>query len=94
MGKVRVKIHNKDYVFESGDRDEEYVRELAKYVDEKMEEASKESENLSTLQLAILACMSIADEYFSFKNSKVTTGKDVDKFLSRMKALLVKALRD
>ncbi|RLD18141.1 MAG: hypothetical protein DRI36_02165 [Caldiserica bacterium] len=94
MGKVTVKIHGKEYTFESGDRDEEYVRELARYVDEKIEEVLRESKNISTLNLVVSACMSIADEYFRFKNSKVTTGKDIDKFLSRTKVLLTKVLKD
>lgn len=94
MGKVKVKIHNKDYILDSGDRDEEYIKELALYVDEKMNEAANTSDNLNTTQISVLACLSIADEYFSFKNRKVSSGRDAEKFFSRMKVLLSKALKE
>jgi len=94
MAKVKVKIHNKEYTLDSGDRDVDYIKELALYVDEKIKEAAATSDNLNTLQAAVLACLSIADEYFSFKNSKITTGKDAEKFFSRMKVLLTKALKE
>ena len=45
------------------DGNEEYVREVAQYVDEKMEEANRMSQT-SSLNVAILAAMNIADDFF------------------------------
>ena len=45
------------------DGNEEYVREVAQYVDEKMEEAKRMSQT-SSLNVAILAAMNIADDFF------------------------------
>jgi cell division protein ZapA len=45
------------------DGDEDYIREVAQYVDEKMDDA-QESTKSSTLNVAILAAMNIAHDYF------------------------------
>lgn len=60
---VTVEIHGQQYPIRSG-LDPAYVAELAKYVDEKMQLALRESPAGDTLKLAILAALNIADEYF------------------------------
>lgn len=42
---------------------EEYIREVAQYVDEKMEEAQGGG-SASSLNVAIMAALNIADDYF------------------------------
>lgn len=59
------------------DDNEEYVREVAQYVDDKMEEAQKSSKT-SSINVAILAAMNIADDYFKEVGSKKRTFAQVE----------------
>jgi cell division protein ZapA len=45
--------------------DPEYVKALAKYVDEKIEAIAQKNPRLSTSQLALLAAINLADEIHS-----------------------------
>ena len=60
---VTVEIHGQRYPIRSA-LDAAYVAELAAYVDEKMRLAARESPAGDTLQIAVLAALNIADEYF------------------------------
>jgi cell division protein ZapA len=60
---VHVEVHGQRYPIRSG-LDQQYVAELAAYVDEKMRLAAKESPAGDTLKIAVLAALNIADEFF------------------------------
>ncbi|MFH0901183.1 MAG: cell division protein ZapA [Pseudomonadota bacterium] len=49
------------------DADESYVRSLAEFVTDKLEEARKGSKTVATQSLAILAALNIADDLFQTK---------------------------
>ncbi|HDL52461.1 MAG TPA: cell division protein ZapA [Proteobacteria bacterium] len=63
-GRVDVEIFGKVYTVR-GDKDPEYVRKVAEYVDRKMREISEVTETVSTSRIAILASLNIADELFA-----------------------------
>ena len=67
--KVKVEIFGHSYVI-NGDVSPEYIRELAEYVDNKMDEIRGANPQYNPLQTAILAAMNIADEYYQMKLSK------------------------
>jgi len=48
----------------STDSDESYVREIAEYVNDKMEQIQTASQSSSTINIAILTALDIADEFF------------------------------
>lgn len=60
---VTVEIHGQQYPIRSG-LEPTYVAELAAYLDEKMQLASRETPAGDTLKLAVLAALNIADEFF------------------------------
>ena len=60
---IAVEIHGQQYPIRSG-LDPAYVAELAKFVDAKMQLASKETTTGDTLKIAVLAALNIADEFF------------------------------
>ncbi len=66
-GRVDVEIYGKVYTV-SGDKDPEYVRMVAEFVDRKMREISQMTDTVSTSRIAILASLNIADELFSLSN--------------------------
>ncbi len=51
------------------DDNQDYIREVAQYVDQKMEEANTSSKT-SSINIAILAAMNIADDYFKEVGAK------------------------
>jgi len=70
-GKVRVNILGQTYNIK-GDASPDYIMQLADYVNEKVEEVSRNVSGTNSLQVAILVSLNIADEYFQMK--KINTG--------------------
>ena len=46
------------------DGNEEYVREIAEYVNDKMEKIQAEAKSTTTLNVAILTALDVADDFF------------------------------
>ncbi len=78
-GRVDVEIFGKVYTVR-GEKDTEYVRRVAEYVDRKMREISQVTDTVSTSRIAILAALNIADEYFALRD-------ETDELESRMQNL-------
>ena len=64
---IRVEIYNQTYSIRS-DGDNDYILELAEYVDRKMREISSGTLTVDSLKVAILAALHIADEYYQLKH--------------------------
>jgi cell division protein ZapA len=69
---IRVEIYNQTYNIRS-DGDNEYIMQLAEYVDGKMREISSGTLTVDSLKVAILAALHIADEYHQLKNQQQQT---------------------
>jgi len=59
---LRVEIYNQTYSIRS-DGDNQYILNLADYVDKKMRDISSGTLTVDSLKVAILAALHIADEY-------------------------------
>ncbi len=81
-GRVDVEIFGKVYTVR-GERDPEYVRRVAEFVDRKMREISQVTDTVSTSRIAILASLNIADEL-------MTLLEDSEQLKSRMRKLTEK----
>lgn len=66
---IRVEIYNNTYSIRS-DGDNEYIQDLAEYVDSKMREISSGTMTVDSLKVAILAALHIADEYYQLRSSQ------------------------
>jgi cell division protein ZapA len=53
----------------SSDADETYMRKVAGYVDEKMQELADSSKQLARSSIPMLAALNIADEYHRLKDA-------------------------
>jgi len=62
-GQIRVNIFGSEYTLRA-DNDEQYVQEIAIYIDQKMREIDRTQALKSTTRVAILAALNIADELF------------------------------
>jgi cell division protein ZapA len=73
---IKVEIYNQVYNIR-GDGNNEYVQDLATYVDEKMREISSNTLTVDSLRVAILAAVNIADELHQLKKQN----EEMDKVL-------------
>ena len=61
-----VSILNQKFVIKS-EAEERYVNRVSDYVSEKMHDITTNSKSISSLRVAILAALNIADDYFKLK---------------------------
>ena len=67
MDSIEVEIFGSHYTVK-GDADPEYVRQLARFVDEKMRTlARKAPSSMSSQKIAVLAAINIADDLFKLR---------------------------
>jgi cell division protein ZapA len=80
MGKerlVEIKVFGQTYTVKT-DAEEDYIQEVAKYVNEKMEEVLKKTKSVSTLNVAILTALNIADDLLKEKEKRITLLREVE----------------
>ena len=70
--KTTVRINGQDYVL-AGDEPEEYMHEVAIYVDKKMSEIHRKYDKLSTSMVAVLAAVNITDELLKERRGKASS---------------------
>ena len=75
---VRVEILGREYTVKS-DEGEERVKRIAEYVNEKLKRISDRTKTVSTLNVAILAAMDIANEYFEILEGHSNLTQKVEK---------------
>jgi cell division protein ZapA len=66
---VEVNILGHEYTVKT-DADVEYIQEIANYVDKKMSEIVRNTKTVSTLNVAILAALNIADDFFKERDKR------------------------
>ena len=66
---TRVEIYGNEYNVRS-DKSETYVKDVAAYVDSKMNEIAKTHDLVSSTKIGILAAMQIADELFDERRKR------------------------
>jgi cell division protein ZapA len=64
---VRVEIYDQAYSMR-GELDADYIRELARFVDDKMRSIAARTRTVDSLRVAILAALNIADECHQLKS--------------------------
>ncbi len=82
---VSVDIFGKTYLVLAG-ADPEYTRTLACYVDEKMQNVSKQSNAVDTQKVAVLAALNIANELFQAERTESEMEKRTTDLLSMVES--------
>lgn len=70
---VTVTIMGRNYTLRA-EEDPQYVRMIAAYVDDKLQEIARVSPRMSTTRLAILAAINIADELHKLEQTSRNAG--------------------
>jgi cell division protein ZapA len=89
---IKVVIYNQTYSLRS-DHDPAYVHDLAKYVDEKMNEIARASMTVDSLRVAILAALQLADELYSTRQEIQDTEREISERSAKYAELLDQFLR-
>ncbi len=74
---VEIKVFGQTYTVKT-DAEEDYIQEVAKYVNEKIEEVLKKTKSVSTLNVAILTALNIADDLLREKEKRITLLREVE----------------
>lgn len=84
---IKVTIYGTEYPIK-GDSDVQYIQKVAKYVDEKMYEVDRNTSSKSTLKVAILTALNIADELFREKADKDVLIRQFEDRISKLSSLI------
>ena len=88
----KVVIYNQTYNLRS-DHGEEYIHELAEYVDKRMNEIARASMTVDSLRVAILAALQIADELYQSRREMKETDDEIAERSGKYAELLDQFLR-
>jgi len=75
---MEISIMGQKFMIKS-DSDDDYVTTVAKFVDQRISEVIQNTKSVASLNVAILAAMNIADEYFKFKRDRKDRFGQVEK---------------
>ena len=84
---IEVEIFGQTFTVNSED-DETYVRQLASYVDQRMRQVGGTSKTAVPLRVAIMAAMSIADEYYKASSREA----EIEQEAARLSAVLLERI--
>ena len=90
---IRVEIYNQTYSIRS-DGDNDYIQELAEYVDRKMREISSGTLTVDSLKVAILAALHIADEFYQLRHSQAQVDSQLATRSSECSEMLDRLLKN
>ena len=93
MGKtIKVEIYDQFYNLR-GDLDEDYVKELARYIDEKMRTVAEATRTVDSMRVAVLAALNIADELHALRARHGELESDLRARTERCLTLVEQALK-
>ena len=88
---MKIEIYDQIYSVNSGQSDE-YLRELAAYVDGKMREVAEATRMADSLKVAVLAALNIADEMFTLRERQKEVEGPLRKRVEKCVNMVEKAL--
>jgi cell division protein ZapA len=88
---MKIEVYDQVYNVNSAQSDQ-YLRELASYVDGKMREVAEETRIADSLKVAVLAALNIADEMFSLRDREQQLEGPLRKRVEKCVSMVEKAL--
>jgi cell division protein ZapA len=80
MGKerlVEIKVFGQTYTVKT-DAEEDHIQEVARYVNEKMDDVLKKTRSISTLNVAILTALNLADDLLKEKEKREDLLREIE----------------
>jgi cell division protein ZapA len=88
---MKIEIYDQSYNV-NADGNEEYLQEVAAYVDGKMREIATATKMVDSLKVAVLASLNIADELFAMRERQQSIDGPLRKRVEKCVSLVEKAL--
>jgi cell division protein ZapA len=88
---VKVEIYDQSYSVNS-EQKEEYVKELAAYVDGKMREIAEATRMVDSLKVAVLAALNISDELLTLRRRQQQIDGPLRQRVEKCMAMVERAL--
>jgi cell division protein ZapA len=88
---VKIEIYDQSYNV-NADGNEEYLQEIAAYVDGKMRTVAESTRMVDSLKVAVLAALNIADELFTARGRQQEIDGPLRKRVEKCVALVERAI--
>lgn len=88
---MKIEIYDQSYNV-NADGNEEYLKDLAAYVDAKMRTVAESTHMVDSLKVAVLAALNIADEAFTLRQRQQEIDGPLRKRVEKCVAMVEKAL--
>lgn len=87
MPSVEITVLGQKYTIK-GDSSEAQIRELSRFIDQKIKDVCDNYPNITPLKALILAMFNVADELHSLKNEQATLAKHIEEKAELLSGLL------
>jgi cell division protein ZapA len=93
MANVNIKFNNKDYLLSCDDGQEESLKKLTKFLDNKYSELKDKLGNIGENKLLLITTIQLIDEYFDLKQKVTDQKTKLDTISNRFKEIKTLAIK-
>mgnify|MGYP000862481330 FL=1 len=93
MANVNIKFNNKDYLLSCDDGQEESLKKLTKFLDNKYSELKDKLGNIGENKLLLITTIQLIDEYFDLKQKVSDQKEKLDKISNKFKEIKSLAIK-
>tara|TARA_B100002019_G_scaffold228831_1_gene202172 strand:- start:14 stop:460 length:447 start_codon:yes stop_codon:yes gene_type:complete len=87
MANVNIKFNNKDYLLSCDDGQEESLKKLTKFLDNKYSELKEKLGNIGENKLLLITTIKLIDEYFDLKQKVTLQKTKLDQISNKFKEI-------
>ena len=87
MANINIKFNGKDYLLSCDDGQEESLKKLTTYLDQKYSELKKKLGNIGENKLLLITAIKLIDEHFNLRQKITEQKKKLDQLSSKFKEL-------
>ena len=87
MANVNIKFNNKDYLLSCDDGQEESLKKLTKFLDNKYSELKDKLGNIGENKLLLITTIQLIDEYFDLKQKITNQKSKIDEISNKFKEI-------
>ena len=93
MANVNIKFNNKDYLLSCDDGQEESLKKLTKFLDQKYSELKDKLGNIGENKLLLITTIQLIDEYFDLKQKVANQKNKLDEISNKFKKIKFLAIQ-
>ena len=93
MANVNIKFNNKDYILSCDDGQEESLKKLTKFLDQKYSELKDKLGNIGENKLLLITTIQLIDEYFDLKQKVANQKNKLDEISNKFKEIKSLAIK-